>query len=652
MIVYLSYYTFLNSMNSEINIYVFDGNQEIYEKIFPKEVDFLKEEFGIIQSRSYSYSSPKKQFLNLFKKNKVNGTWLGYKYPPLLQENRAKIIRYTHDQIKKSNNKNSIIIKFGNSFMKEFSVILSKLSLDKLFILFILNKNEVTNFEVFKEQKYLSYIINENNSDDKDKLYFKIISYIWEKDCYLNERGNEYCKFLPANLLYQAPKGFIYCNILLTGESRSGKSCFINRMFNRLVSYESGNLESATKEINTYELYPSNEDEEDSEKIKKGQGGIKIFDTPGLVKTKNLNSFELIKSKLDEIFCQIHIIIFFNKSQGNLENCIDMLEYINNKNEERIKKKLNKIPIIFVKNGEDLERNSNLISPFFKHIKTFFKKNKLMDLYDNSVNVKNNKKDEEKTDDEFFMEKNELNNNYENYIDGNLIQVNLLSGKNINTIFSTICEYILNYNKALLDDNNEFIQMEDNAKKLINYFIKENLKGKSLSSNEKKDLEFLYNNCNNFVEKLRNNCSLLYDLNILDVKTKFKKTLTAICLGVSIIGYLIVILSPIFIYPLIRTSELFKKACVDNVAAKFGFNEEDIIKYGLYDYIYNNGNTENYDESFINEINDKFENIIYYIGHIQCAIKSKELFNQILKTLYKLKEKNENDWIEFKPQKI
>jgi len=102
-------------MNSEIYIYVFDGNQEIYEKIFPKEVDFLKEEFGIIQSRSYSYSSQKKLFLNLFIKNTVNATWLGYKYPPLLQENRAKIIRYAHDQIKKSNNKNSIIIKFGNS---------------------------------------------------------------------------------------------------------------------------------------------------------------------------------------------------------------------------------------------------------------------------------------------------------------------------------------------------------------------------------------------------------------------------------------------------------------------------------------------------------------------------------------------------------
>jgi len=157
-------------------------------------------------------------------------------------------------------------------------------------------------------------------------------------------------------------------------------------MFNRLVSYESGNLESTTKEINTYELFPTNEDE-DSEKIKKGQGGIKIFDTPGLVKTKDLNSFKLIKSKLDEIFCQIHIIIFFNKSQGNLENCIDMLEYINNKNEERIKKKLNKIPIIFVKNGENLEKNSNVISPFFKNIKTFLEKNKLMDLYDNSVNV-------------------------------------------------------------------------------------------------------------------------------------------------------------------------------------------------------------------------------------------------------------------------
>ena len=83
---------------------------------------------------------------------------------------------------------------------------------------------------------------------------------------------------------------------------------------------------------------------------------------------------------------------------------------------------------------------------------------------------------------------------------------------------------------------------------------------------KKKIFYLLYNNCNNFVEKLRNNCSLLYDLNILDVKTKFKKNLTAIFLDISIYGYLTVILSPIFIYPLIRSSELFKRACVDNVA--------------------------------------------------------------------------------------
>ena len=267
-------------MKSEINIHVFGGDQDIYEKIFPEENSFIKEEFGLIQKRSYSYSSQNKFVFSFFKKQK-KGTWFAYKYPPLLNENKGKIIRYSHDQIKKSKNKNSIIIKFGNSFMKEFSVIVNKLNLDKLFILFILDKNEETHFDKFKEQKYISYITTDKSSDDKDKLYLKIISYIWEKDCYLNEKGNECCKFLPANLLYNAPKGFIYCNILLTGEYRSGKSCFINRIFNRLVSYESGNLESITKEITTYELYPNSE--EDSDKIKKGHGGIKIFDTPGLV---------------------------------------------------------------------------------------------------------------------------------------------------------------------------------------------------------------------------------------------------------------------------------------------------------------------------------------------------------------------------------
>ena len=132
------------------------------------------------------------------------------------------------------------------------------------------------------------------------------------------------------------------------------------------MSYESGKLESTTREINCYELYPP-EEENLTNNLKKGYGGIKIFDTPGLVKTKDLNSFQLIKSKLDSFFEQLHVVFFFMKTQSNIEQCIDMLKYINNKNKERIKNNKYKIPIIFIKNGEDLISQDK--PPFFQYLK-------------------------------------------------------------------------------------------------------------------------------------------------------------------------------------------------------------------------------------------------------------------------------------------
>ena len=100
-------------------------------------------------------------------------------------------------------------------------------------------------------------------------------------------------------------------------------------------------MESSTRKINFYELYPK--EEENSNLLKRGFGGIKIFDTPGLVKTKDLDSFELIKNQLDKFFNEIHIIYFFTKAQSNLEQCIDMLKYVKQKNKERKEKNLKKI---------------------------------------------------------------------------------------------------------------------------------------------------------------------------------------------------------------------------------------------------------------------------------------------------------------------
>jgi len=152
------------------------------------------------------------------------------------------------------------------------------------------------------------------------------LSFIWEKDCYYNERGNVECNYSPANLLYKPSKGYIFCNILLIGESRAGKSSFINRMFNKLVAYEAGQYESSTQEITYYEFgLPDIQEEKDGNKlIKNGYGLIRILDTPGLVLTKDLNASTKIIDKLDNFISRIANYYRYNKNDGKkqVRSCV------------------------------------------------------------------------------------------------------------------------------------------------------------------------------------------------------------------------------------------------------------------------------------------------------------------------------------------
>ena len=93
------------------------------------------------------------------------------------------------------------------------------------------------------------------NYDDKktkfsDDICKDITSYILEKQNYFFELGHIQELF--------TSKIFFDCNILLTGESRAGKSSFINRIFNKLVSHEGSNLESLTNQIKEYTYYLKN----------------------------------------------------------------------------------------------------------------------------------------------------------------------------------------------------------------------------------------------------------------------------------------------------------------------------------------------------------------------------------------------------------
>ena len=336
-------------------------------------------------------------------------------------------------------------------------------------------------------------------------------------------------------------------------------------MFNKLVSYETPKLESATSKINSYELYPNSADEEQDKVIKNGFGGIKIFDTPGLAKTKNLNSFELIKKKLNKIFNEIHIIYFFIKAQSNLEQSIDMLKYIKNTNIEREKNELNKIPIIFIKNGEDLV-STNDTPIIFQELKKELEKYNLLDLYDPSINENINK--QEYNIQNFFDEEDNNNNkNYDNYIKGNIIQIHIPTGKNITKVFSTTKKYIIKNNDFLY---NKDIQIaKNNTKKLISFYIKEKLENKSLTKDEKSEYNELYKRCCNIIDEYKKNCSLLYNLDILNIKSKFLNYVGVIGSALFLPFFFLII--PIFIgfsFLHLRNNNL-----IDNMALKYGFGK-------------------------------------------------------------------------------
>ena len=129
--------------------------------------------------------------------------------------------------------------------MKPFRKMINEIKIDHPFVLFNFSeKDKFENdfFEKFKFPQFVSYIKDKYDEHNPDLNLHKIWSFIWEKDCYYNERGNAECNYSPANLLYKPSKGFIFCNILLIGESRAGKSTFINRIFNKFVTYETGKL--------------------------------------------------------------------------------------------------------------------------------------------------------------------------------------------------------------------------------------------------------------------------------------------------------------------------------------------------------------------------------------------------------------------------
>ena len=557
--------------------------------------------------------------------------------------------------LEQSNNKNNIIIKFGKNLAEAFAVASANFTIDHPFILFNFEKNDKIEkefFNRFRLPQYISYIKDKYDPKNPDLNLHKILSYIWEKDCYYNERGNLSCQYSPANLLYKPHKGGIFCNILLIGESRAGKSSFINRMFKKYITNETGKFESTTREITYYEFEdPENNEKSENNSVPYNEyGHIRIIDTPGLIKTDNLDSSKKILEEMKNNFDNIHLIFFFMKGQSNIEEGIEILKYIKKMNLEREKNNNFKIPIIFIKNGEDLKKEGSG-DILFDELKKLSKKYDLIDLYD-SFGEKSNKLALSQIDFLSFENKNNNLNDYKNYIDGNIIQIHLPTGKNINQLFSISKEYILKNNSTILEGelDNEYNIMMKNASLLVNLYIKEKLEKKSLTKKDKDLYTKLYKECNEFAIKLQKSGSILYNLNILNIK---KDPIIYL-----IVGIISGILTCFFIFPIIIYGFCLYKISyniISNIAAGFGFDEQDIYQYGLDKYVYSEDfikDLEKDREKSMEKIREFFRNIIYYTGPIQFAIKTRKAIIQIKDMFVKLSNIKDEEWNSFNVEKI
>jgi GTP-binding protein EngB required for normal cell division len=334
-------YDFDNS--KVLKICVIGGSEEIINKIFPNNLGIQKD----IQCKKRNlYKDIEAKDYNTGKSAKYKVNWEAYIFPDLTDDNDEsimdtisyKIFNFPNEEQNIQNNqqnisKNNIIIKFGSNntdFLLDYiDSFFSKLFIPQIAI--------ITNEEIKGNQnnRFLTIIKEKMHSE----LYKDIFSYLWERECYFNQRGhlmNEYApkshdkiKDLPCSSL----------NILLTGISRSGKSTFINILSKKLISLETPECLSITREINEFVIYKEVE----------GQGLIKLklIDTPGLTiipeEKKDttddvINSIDKKLKEFDDSNESIHIIYFFMIGVTNLEQSKKFFKYLSDLQKERIKK--------------------------------------------------------------------------------------------------------------------------------------------------------------------------------------------------------------------------------------------------------------------------------------------------------------------------
>ena len=277
----------------KLTIITIGGNKNIINQLFPEFIeDSNKSKIKYTKRQRKEKHSAKKYDWGTTKDIKIDIFWESYNFPDINQNNEEDMMELIEklfnikdeeketkkDKEKKINNseRNNIIIKFGENnieILVDFMNYYSRAFLPQLAIV----TNEDIKIDLF-DNRFLA-IIRDNSQVEK-----AIFSYIWEKDCYFNQRGCLIDELSPKNLSFDEISSTTSLNIMLTGMSRAGKSTLINVLSKKFVALETPNPESVTTEINEYIIY---------KKINANyKVRFKFIDTPDLIVNpeKNINS--------------------------------------------------------------------------------------------------------------------------------------------------------------------------------------------------------------------------------------------------------------------------------------------------------------------------------------------------------------------------
>ena len=172
-------------MNS-LNVIILGGEKQLIEKIFPNE------EKKNVEKRQIRYNIQKSSFLKIFKHKDLSFKWKAMIYPELNNENYKEIRKELKDYFDKEEKKikKNVIIFFGDNKITTIIKLINGLEQTKRPLILFISKNK-GDYSHFSDIRLVTYL---KQDDDSEKIYNKIVSYLWEKDCYFNERGNITCK--------------------------------------------------------------------------------------------------------------------------------------------------------------------------------------------------------------------------------------------------------------------------------------------------------------------------------------------------------------------------------------------------------------------------------------------------------------------------